>query len=76
MVARQRVFGIPEANRGDGAGPGGVLRVQVAFSVISKLWAMVLSGAGLGIQPLSTDVSLMTWQAMWTRNTSLWACAA
>ena len=36
VVARRRVFGVPEANRGDGAGPGGVLGVQVASEMVGS----------------------------------------
>ena len=36
VVARQRVFGVPGANRGDGAGPVGVLRVQIASEMVGS----------------------------------------
>ena len=53
-------FQVPEASRGDGAGPGGVLRVQVGCFMLSELWAMVQNGAEMGIWPLLTDMLLMT----------------
>ena len=61
-AAKRRVFGVPAASRGDGAGPGGVLRVQVGYFVVAELWAVAQKGAEEGIRPLSTDTSLMTWR--------------
>jgi hypothetical protein len=75
-VVKQCIFGVPEANRADGAGPGGVLRVQVGCFVVSELWAMVRKGGEMGIWPLLTDMSRMTWQAMWMCEALWWARCA
>jgi hypothetical protein len=61
-ASKRRVFGVPEANRGDGAGPGGVLRVQVGYSVVSELRLVFQREPEPGIQELSTRVSTMTWR--------------
>jgi hypothetical protein len=43
---------------------GSVLLGLAVCFVVSELWAAVQKGAEVGIQLLSTDVSLMTWRAM------------
>jgi hypothetical protein len=67
-VAKWRVFRVPEANSGDGAGPGGVLSVQVGFFMVSELWPVFQRGAKQDVQLLSTDTSLMMWLATWMRS--------
>ena len=49
---------------------GSVLLGLAVCFVVSELWAAVQKGAEVGMQPLSTGASLMTWQAVWMHNTS------
>jgi len=62
VAVKQRVFGVPEASRGNGAGLGGVLRVHVGGFIVSELWAVVQKGTEWGIWPSSMNTSLVTWQ--------------
>ena len=78
VAAKRRAFGVPEANGGLGARPGGVLRVQVGCFVVSELWLVFQMGPEQGIQELSTKVSTMMWQGDgvgWgaERGTGVWA---
>jgi hypothetical protein len=72
-VVKQHIFGVPEANRGGGAGPGSVLRVQVGCFVVSELWPVFQRGAKQDVRLSLTDTSLMTWPATWMHVAFSWA---
>ena len=76
VMVKQRVFGVPETNRGDGAGSGGALRVQVAPPVVPELRCVVQGWAEQSNPPSSTDTSTMMWQRRWTRKAMSWAWGA
>ena len=57
-ASQQSVFRVSEVNRRDGAGPGGVLRVQVGCFVISELQLVFQRGPEQGMQ----ESSSMMWQ--------------
>jgi hypothetical protein len=70
-AAKQHVSGAPGESRVVGTCLGAILVCLGALSIVPELWLVFQRGAKQGIQLLSTGMSLMMWQAMWTCNMSL-----